>query len=128
LIRVLFSKEMRIMNAQDERPAAKYRRDGWTPERREKFLDALAAGVPVSGTCKGVGLSRVAAYNLRRRDAAFARAWDEAMRSARQAAEEAWLVMLPEPLLRAMSALSGECKLHGSVTAAQYAVRLVRPL
>jgi hypothetical protein len=117
---------MRIMNPENQRLAAKCRRDGWTLERRDGFLDFLAAGVSVSGACEGVGLSRVAAYNLRRREPAFARAWDEALRSARQAAEDAWLAMLPEPLLRTMSALSGECKLHSSAAAAQHAVRPVR--
>lgn len=80
----------------------------------------------MSGACEGVGLSRVAAYDLRRRDAAFARAWDEALRSARQAAEEAWLAMLPEPLLGTMSALSGECKVRASVAAVEHPVGLVR--
>jgi hypothetical protein len=117
---------MRIMNTESRRPAATCRRDGWTPERRGKFLDFLSAGIPVSGACKGVGLSRVAAYNLRRRDVAFARAWDEALRSARKTAEDAWLAMLPEPLLRTMSELSGECKLHGSGVAPHHTVRVVR--
>nr|WP_166180287.1 hypothetical protein [Altererythrobacter segetis] len=116
------------MNPEHRLPASKCRRDGWTLERRGTFLDFLATGVTASSACKRVGLSRVAAYNLRRRDPAFARAWDEALRSARKTAEDAWLAMLPEPLLRTMSALSGECKLHGAAAAAQHPVSVVRPV
>ena len=89
------------------------RRDGWTPERRKQFLEAIAAGNDVRRACALVGLSRRAAYKLRRREPAFAQAWDAALRSARAAAEEAFLAMLPERLRRTMSELSGECELRG---------------
>jgi len=94
------------------------RRDGWTPERRQRFLELLAAGLDVRRACAGVGLSRQAAYMLRRREPAFAQAWDGALRSARAADEAAFLAMLPERLRRTMSELSGECKLRaaGGVT------------
>jgi hypothetical protein len=95
----------------DPHNQAKVRHDGWTPERRSQFLAFLAAGIDVSSACRGVGLSREAAYRLRRRDPAFALVWEDALRSARKTAEQAWLAMLPQRLLRTMSELSGECKL-----------------
>ena len=90
------------------------RRDGWTPERRELFLELLTAGLDVRRACKRVGMSRQAAYTLRRRDPAFAQAWDGALRSARVADDEAFLAMLPEPLRRTMSEMFGECNHRGS--------------
>ena len=91
----------------------RYRHDGWTPERRRLFLDALAGGLVVSRTCATVQMSREGAYKLRRREPAFARAWDEALRSAGRAAEEGWLAMLPERLRSTVSELSGACELRG---------------
>jgi hypothetical protein len=113
---------MRIM---DQASQPKIRRDGWTQERRQRFLGVLAAGIDVRRACAHVGLSRRAAYNLRRREPAFARAWDEALRSARRADEEAFLAMLPERLRRTLSGLSGECELHGGGRATQDGVRVV---
>ena len=102
------------------------RYDGWTPDRRQRFLDLLAAGLDVRRACAGVGLSRQAAYTLRRRDPAFAQAWDGALSSARTVRDEAFLAMLPERLRRTMSALSGECKLRGDAGGgAQHTVRVV---
>ena len=101
------------------------RRDGWTPERRRRFLELLAAGLDVQRACAGVGLSRQAAYTLRRRDPAFAQAWDGALRSARVAEDEAFLAMLSEKLRRTMSELSGGCKLRDAGRAAQDRVRVV---
>ena len=82
------------------------RRDGWTAERRQVFLEALAAGHDVRRACGFVGLSRQAAYKLRGRDGEFAGQWDAAQRNARQAARNAFLARLPERLLRTMSELS----------------------
>ena len=104
------------------------RRDGWTPARRKRFLDLLAAGFDVRRACAGVGLSRQAAYTLRRRDPAFAQAWDGALRSARAAEDEAFLAMLPERLLRTVSELSGECELRGGGGALQDCVKVVARL
>jgi hypothetical protein len=120
------------------------RRDGWTVGRRQRFLELLAAGLDVRRACAAVGLSRQAAYALRRRDATFAQAWDGALRSARVAEQEAFLAMLPERLrrtmsemsggcklgdiempLRTLSGLSGECKLRGIEGAAPHSVRVV---
>ena len=89
------------------------RRDGWTSERRRDFLERLAGGSDVRRACAGIGLSRESVYRLRRREPAFARAWDEALRMARRRAEQTFLAMLPPRLLRTMSELSGECELHG---------------
>jgi hypothetical protein len=46
------------------------RKDGWTLERRRRFLALLAAGLDVRRACDQVGMSRQAAY----RQAAAARA------------------------------------------------------
>ena len=101
------------------------RKDGWTLERRRRFLALLAAGLDVRRACDQVGMSRQAAYRLRRREPAFAQVWDRALRSARAAEDEAFLALLSEPLLRTMSELSGECKLRDAGGAAQDAVRVV---
>ncbi|WP_419827123.1 hypothetical protein [Sphingomonas sp.] len=60
-------------------PAA--RRDGWTPERRTAFLDALAASGCVAEACATVGMSRASAYALRVKPEAqqFRMAWDAAL-------------------------------------------------
>jgi hypothetical protein len=118
---------MRIMDgARKPLTTRQVRRDGWTPERRRRFLELLAAGIDVRRACTGVGLSRQAAYTLRRRDPAFAQEWDGALRSARAAEEEAFLALLSEPLRRTLSGLSGECKLRGDAdAAARHSVRVV---
>jgi len=67
-------------------PAA--RRDGWSPERKLRFLDRLAANGNVRSACAAVGMSRDAAYTLRRRDALFARGWAAALLLAREAGVE----------------------------------------
>lgn len=61
---------------------------GWTPERKTRFLDHLAHKGNVRAACKRVGLSREAAYRLRRRDPTFARGWSAAMVLARASSEE----------------------------------------
>jgi hypothetical protein len=94
------------------RPPRKPRRDGWTAERRQAFLDHLAAGRDVGRACALVGMSRQNAYKLRTRDAGFARGWDEARRAARDGAEAAFLALLPENLRRAVSEASRPCHLR----------------
>ena len=112
----------------DSAPSPRPRHDGWTAERRRRFLEALAAGWDVGRACAFAGLSREAAYKLRRRETAFAQQWDAALQAARNAEREAFLAMLPEKLVRTMSDLSGECKLRGAGMAAQDRVRVVRPM
>ena len=60
------------------------RHDGWTPERKARFLDCLAEKGNVRVACGRVGLSQQAAYVLRRRDAQFARGWAAALALARE--------------------------------------------
>jgi len=59
---------------------------GWTPERMALFLEHLSHKGNVRAACARVGLSREAAYRLRRRDARFARGWAAALVLARDAA------------------------------------------
>ena len=57
------------------------RRNGWTAERQEAFLKALAASGCVSHACRVVGMSRESAYNLYNRESAvsFRRGWEDAL-------------------------------------------------
>ena len=64
------------------------RRDGWSPERKLRFLRRLAANGNVRAACAAVGMSREAAYTLRRRDALFGRGWAAALLLAREAGVE----------------------------------------
>ena len=64
------------------------RHNGWTPARKAQFLDHLAHEGAVRAACGWVGMSREAAYQLRRRDAVFARAWDAALVLARAVGAE----------------------------------------
>jgi hypothetical protein len=59
----------------------------FTPERRQRFVAALAAGGDVRAACVAVGISRPTAYRRRQADARFAAAWDAALVMAREAAE-----------------------------------------
>jgi hypothetical protein len=88
LIRLLFSHgDSRIMTDQTPIVTA-IRHDGWTPARRTQFLDHLAHDGSVRAACARVGMSREAAYRLRRRDALFARGWDTALVLAHAASAE----------------------------------------
>jgi hypothetical protein len=60
------------------------RHDGWTAERKTRFLDSLAEKGNVRHACSRVRLSQQSAYLLRRRDAEFARAWAAALALARE--------------------------------------------
>ena len=64
------------------------RHDGWSPARKAQFLEFLAQDGNVRAACARVGLSREAAYRLRRRDALFARAWAAAHVQARECVAE----------------------------------------
>jgi len=50
-----------------------------TPIAREKFLQKLKETANVSLSADLVGISRVRAYQVRKKDKAFAEAWDEAI-------------------------------------------------
>lgn len=81
------------MNAPPNLPARRPRHDGWTVERQEAFLKALAACGCVTHACRVVGMSRESAYELYNRESAFAfrRGWDAALDcSVRLVEDEAW--------------------------------------
>jgi hypothetical protein len=88
----LFSQEKRIMADPDthpiETPDDQALVRGWTRERMARFLDHLAEKGNVRAACKRVGLSREAAYRLRRRDPLFARGWAAALVKAQDACIE----------------------------------------
>jgi len=56
------------------------RSDGWTEEKQRRFIEVLADTGRVALAAKAVGLSRQAAYELKRSGdgSAFSRAWDAA--------------------------------------------------
>lgn len=62
-------------------PTGRPRHDGWSPRRQADFLGFLAETGSVKAACERVGMSREAAYKLRRRAGAesFAAAWDAAL-------------------------------------------------
>ena len=64
---------------------ARHRINGWTAERQRTFLAALADTGRVLVAAEAAGISPRSCYRLRRhpRGAAFARAWDDALRVAR---------------------------------------------
>lgn len=64
-------------------PARTSRHDGWTPERKVRFLERLSRTGNVRVACAAVGLSHATAYRLRQRDSAFARGWSVALALAR---------------------------------------------
>jgi hypothetical protein len=74
-------------------PVATQRHDGWTAERQEAFLKALASCGCVREACATVGMSHVSAYKLRGRPSAiaFRKAWDAALDCAMHRLEEAAL-------------------------------------
>ena len=79
---------MDLSNTPTPTPTPTIRHDGWTPARRLQFLERLAQDGNVLAACALVGLSREAAYQLRRRDPLFARAWAAAQALAREASAE----------------------------------------
>lgn len=62
----------------------RYRYDGWVPDKQLEFIERLADCGCVEEAARAVGMSRTAAYGLRRRpDAqAFRLAWDAALDNA----------------------------------------------
>ncbi len=57
----------------------KVRKDGWTGKRRQLFLDRLAATCSVGPALAATGMAASSLYRLRRRDADFAEAWEDAL-------------------------------------------------
>jgi hypothetical protein len=70
---------------------ARERKDGWTKKRREIFLATLAETCNVSLAVEKTGLSKEAAYCLRKRDPAFADLWAEALARGYETLEAALL-------------------------------------
>ena len=57
----------------------RHRSDGWTAERQARFIGMLAQTGSVAAAARSVGMSRMAAYRLRRAAAdgsSFAHSWD----------------------------------------------------
>ena len=84
------------------------RHDGWLPEIRVKFLEALARTGNVGTAAYYVQRSRQSAYDLRRRDPDFARGWQAALVVARDVAED----VLQE---RAIDGIEEPVYYHGEV-------------
>jgi hypothetical protein len=61
----------------------------WTKARRRRFLKELAATANVSASASAAGMSPSSAYRLRRLDAAFAEAWQDALDIGLDALEDA---------------------------------------
>lgn len=73
------------MSHQIEPHPVKVRHDGWTPQRKRRFLESLADVDDVRRACACVGMSRQAAYSLKKRDPLFAEGWALALRLGRAA-------------------------------------------
>ncbi len=81
------------MTAHPNLPARRPRHNGWTVERQEAFLKALAGCGCVTHAARSVGMSRESAYQLYNRPSAagFRRGWDAALDcSLRLVEDEAW--------------------------------------
>jgi hypothetical protein len=95
----------------DGRPAQRH--DGWTDDRRRLFLDHLAHRGQVRAACSLADMSVASAYKLRRRDAAFAAAWDAALVLSRPTYEEALAV-------RALDGLEEQVWYRGELVGVRY--------
>ena len=78
------------MTAHSNIPTRRIRRDGWTVERQEAFLKALATCGCVSDACRAVGMSRQSANNLYNHPSAggFRMAYDAALDSSLRLVED----------------------------------------
>ena len=91
-------------------PTPTTRHDGWHRDLRLKFLEALAQTGNVQASAYFVQRTRQSAYDLRRRDPDFARAWLAALVLAREEAQD----KLQE---RAIEGIEEEIFYHGEVVA-----------
>ena len=62
-------------------------KEGWTKAKREAFLAELAQTANVRASAAAVGMGFDGAYKVRKRDPAFADAWDEAICDAYERVE-----------------------------------------
>ncbi|MGN6622322.1 MAG: hypothetical protein ACTHKR_14835 [Sphingomonas sp.] len=80
------------------------RHDGWTPARQRTFLRALSETGCVRDACARARISNTSAYRMKKRSAAFARAWDRALAKAmptiEQAAYERAVIGWEEPIVQ----------------------------
>ena len=60
----------------------------FTIKRQARFLALLAVGWAITHAAEKVGISRITAYELRERDPAFAKLWEEARDSGKERLEE----------------------------------------
>ena len=67
------------------------RRDGWTEAKRAKFLDVLSATCNIRRAAEAAGMTDGTARALKRRDAGFARQWEEALATGYERLEYALL-------------------------------------
>ena len=90
------------------------RHDGWTPDRQRRFIAALADCGSVGEAAARAGMSRQAAYSLRRSPSAmdFRAAWDAAL-------TEAWRRVEETALERAMAGETEVWERDGVVTTRQ---------
>ena len=91
-------------------PSPNTRHDGWHRDLRVKFLEALAQTGNVQASAYFVQRTRQSAYDLKRRDPDFARAWLAALVLAREEAQD----KLQE---RAIEGVEEEVFYHGEVVA-----------
>ena len=91
-------------------PSPTTRHDGWHRDLRVKFLEALAQTGNVQASAYFVQRTRQSAYDLKRRDPDFARAWLAALVLAREEAQD----KLQE---RAIEGVEEEVFYHGEVVA-----------
>lgn len=75
----------------EQKVVAIQRHDGWTPNRRALFLQALADTCNVTMACHAAGMSSGAIYPLRKRDPAFRAQWTDALREGYSRLEAALL-------------------------------------
>src|SRR5215831_17262598 len=60
----------------------------FTPELRDKFLEALEASLTVTKACEALGIGRRTVYDARKSDPEFAAAWDAAYERGTAALED----------------------------------------
>ncbi len=91
-----------------DRTPREMRLTGWTPESKRTFLEALARCGNVKNAAAYVSMSREGAYQLKRRDRAFALAWEGALVQARELAED----VLQD---KALNGITEQLSYHGEV-------------
>jgi hypothetical protein len=65
------------------------RKDGWSPRKKQLFLEALAHKASMTEAARNVGMSMTSVRNLRKREPDFARACEAALAAIRPSLMEA---------------------------------------